>query len=174
MTRSPKRYANREPETSLAFSISIHPWATPDLEVELGLLSDLTKSDRVLLGLAVGRLGIGQIRQGGRELVALGLDARELRLAFLEDAAQLTHLGDQLVGVPALALQLRDLIRDAVAACATLLQPREELAPALVQTQQLVERVGGPSSAKRGARRLGILADAPEVEHRRCSARPPA
>jgi hypothetical protein len=41
-----------------------------DLEVERGALPDLAQRDGVLLGLALGRLGLGEVRQRQRELAA--------------------------------------------------------------------------------------------------------
>ena len=137
-----------------------------DLEVELRPLADLTKRYGVVLGVAIGRVGVRQVRQGRGELVPLGLHAGELRLALLEGAAELPHLDDRLIRVLALALQLCDLLRDSIAARAALLQLGEKLPAPPVQLQKLVEGVGGPAAAQSGARRLGVLADAPEVEHR--------
>ena len=41
----------------------------------------------------------------------------------------------------------------------------EQLPAALVEAQQLVEGLGGTPTGQRSPRRLGVLADAPKVEH---------
>ena len=84
----------------------------------------------------------------------------------LISSAQLAHLGDPRLGVLARALRGGDLVRDGVAASPSLLDPRQQLAPASVQREQLVERVGRPAARQRGARLLGLRADALQVEHR--------
>jgi hypothetical protein len=54
------------------------------LEAELRPLPHLPQADVVLLGLAVRRLGLGDVRQGGEQLVALLAQVCQLRLEFLE------------------------------------------------------------------------------------------
>ena len=98
-------------------------------------LADLAERDGVLVRLALGRVRVRKIGQRRRELVPRFLHPRQLGLLLLQPPAELAHLGDRLVGVLALALELGDLIGDAVAARPSLLDLRQDLPAALVQAQ---------------------------------------
>ena len=89
ITRSPSRYANREPEASAAFSISIQPCGSADLEVVADLelearqLADLAQRRPLVLA-AVGRVRVRQVGQRRGKLVAARLDLAELRRELLD------------------------------------------------------------------------------------------
>ena len=74
--------------------------------------------------------------------------------------AHLAHLGDHGLGVLAGALRRRRSIGGAVLPRPPLLDLGQQLPAALVEAQQLVERLGGAAARQRGPRGLGILADA--------------
>jgi len=138
------------------------------LEVEFRALAHLAQDLGVLLGVSVGGLGIWQVGQCREELVALGVRLGELGLEPLElglqragAVAQLLEL--RVVGLPALG-RLLDLPGELVLLAADLVDPGVQCAAALVEPQQLVERVRGTTPGERGARRLGIAADLLQVK----------
>ena len=135
-----------------------------DLEVELGPLADLAERDRVLLGLAVRRVGVGEVGKRREQLLARRLDLRELGLELLQLAltSRISAISGSASRPPAWPRRSRRR-RDSAAPAAP--PPREELAAALVEAEELVELVGGARAAQRRARRLGVVADAPQVEH---------
>ena len=53
-------------------------------EVEVGTLADLPQRDVVLLGLAVGGLGLRDVRQGGQQPVPALVELVQLWLELLE------------------------------------------------------------------------------------------
>ena len=63
-----------------------------DLEVEARALADLAQRHGVLVGLAVGGAGLGQVGERQRELVAGALDLAELGLEALDLGRELAHL----------------------------------------------------------------------------------
>ena len=136
-----------------------------DLELELRALADLPQDHGVVLRGPVRSLRLGKVGKLGQELVALRLDLGQLGLELLHLGAHLAHLGDQGLGVLPGALRRRDLIRGAVLPGAPLLDLGKQLPAALVEAQQLVEGLGGAATRQRGPGGLGILADAPKVEH---------
>src|SRR6266511_2792333 len=137
------------------------------LEVEARALPDLAQRHGVVFRLALGRLGVGEVRQRGGQLVPGCLYLRQLGLELLQARAYLAHLGDQRLGVVARPLRRGDLIRGAVLPRPALLHLRQELAAALIEPQELVQGIRGTSPCKRRPGALRILADAPEIEHQR-------
>ena len=158
MTRSPSRYANREPEASAAFSMSIQPCSMPrsrwsrTSKSNVGPIPDLAQRDGVVLA-SVRGVRMREVGERRRELVAARLDLGELSLQALDLAAQLAHLGDPRLGVLARALRGGDLVGDGVAARAALLDPGQQLAAAGVQRQQLVQGLGRTAARERRASR---------------------
>jgi hypothetical protein len=53
------------------------------LELEVGGLADLAEGDVVLVGLAIGGLGLGDVRERAEEFVAPPVELNELGLEFL-------------------------------------------------------------------------------------------
>ena len=136
-----------------------------DLELELGALADLPQDHGVVLGRPFRSLWRRKVGKLGHELVALRLDLGQLGLELLHLGAHLAHLGDQRLGVLPGALRRRDLVGGPVLPGAPLLDLGKQLTAALVEAQQLVEGLGGAAPRQRGPGRLGVLADAPKVEH---------
>jgi hypothetical protein len=99
----------------------------------------------------VGRVGHSRERllEPLLHLADLGLELLHLR----RDAA---HLLDRARRVVAGALGLGDLVVGRVLLRAQLLEPRQKLAPARVERQELVEHVGGSATSERRANRLRV------------------
>jgi hypothetical protein len=138
------------------------------VEVELRHLPHLPEGDVVLVGLAVRRLRLGDVRKGGEQLVPLlaqlpqlWLELLELRLELAGGVAKLLEL--RIVGVAALR-GLLDLAGELVLLGANLVDPRVQLSAPLVGAEQLVELVGRAAPRQGLARRPGVAADLLEVE----------
>ena len=131
-----------------------------------GTLADLAEDDRVLVGVAVGRVGIRRVRDRRGEPLAVGLDRLELALELLDPGRDLAHPGDRIGGVVALALGGADRVRGLVALGAQALDLGQQFAAAGVELEQAVEVLVGADAGERGADRRRILADAPQVEQR--------
>ena len=108
-------------------------------------LADAAELLGVLVGVAVGRGGVGRVRHLLEEAVALGFGGGELLLRGLELLLHAVQLLELLRRRLALQLQL----------AAELVHARDELAPALVGGEQRVERLRGALAqrARRGSRR---------------------
>src|SRR5581483_5882408 len=121
-------------------------------------LADAAQLDGVVLGLAVGHVGIGRIRHAVPPVPALPLSLGELRVERLQlrlEAARLLDLGGAVR--PPEPLLLR----------ADLLLPRRRLAPAGIRGEQLVELVRAALAAQRGPEHVGVVACRAEVDHGR-------
>jgi hypothetical protein len=138
------------------------------LEVEVGALADLAHGDVVLLGLAVGRLGLGEIGKHAEQLISPLVELAEPRLELLElgleRAGRLASLLE--AGVVGLLgpRGLLDLRRQLVLLCPDLIDPRVELAAPLVDRDQLIELRRRPAPAERRADAVRVGADLLEVE----------
>ena len=110
-------------------------------------LADAADLLRVLVGVAVGRGGVGRVRHLLEQRVALGLGVRELvldRAQLLLDLVQLLELLRR-----RLALQLQP--------AAQLVDPRHQRAPALVGGEQRVEASAAPLRASAARKPAGSL-----------------
>jgi hypothetical protein len=138
------------------------------LEVELRTLPHLAQGDVVLLGLAVGRVGVREVRQRDQKLLAALVELVELRLELLElgleRARLIAELGE--LGLPRLARLggLLDLGRELVLLRPDRIGARVELASALVDRDQLIELRGRSAPRQGGADPIGIGADLLQVE----------
>ena len=138
------------------------------LEIELRPLPDLTQGDVVLLGLAVGRIGLREVGEGDEELlpppvelVQLGLELLELRLQRSRSLAGLRELRiARLAG----AGRLFDLAGELVLVRPDRIDPRVELTAAFVDLQELVELIGGAPPRQRRADCLRVATDLLQVE----------
>ena len=77
------------------------------LEAEGRVLTDLAHDDRVLVGLAIGRVGVRRVGDRGGELVASGNHLGELRLELLDPGGDVAHRGDCSRRRPPLPASLR-------------------------------------------------------------------
>jgi hypothetical protein len=102
-----------------------------------------------------------ELRQLGVALGELGLDALQLVLHF---GGGLAQLGERRVVGLARSRHLLHLGRHLVLLGADLVAARRQSPPALVQGQQLVERVRGASPRQRLAGGRGVAADVLQVE----------
>jgi hypothetical protein len=138
------------------------------LEVEVGALPDLSQGDVVLVCLAVGRLGLGEVGEQGEQLVPPLVELAELRLEPLELGLERARglpglLEARIVGLAG-PRRLLDLPRELVLLGPDDVDPRVELAAALVDLDQLIELLRRPSPGQRRADGLRIGADLLEVE----------
>jgi hypothetical protein len=138
------------------------------LEVELGPLPDLPQGDVVLLGIPIRRVRVRQVGERDEdlfpalvELFELGLELLELGLQRAGALAELREL--RLIDLPGPG-RLLDLRGELVLVSPDRVDPRVELAPALVRLDQLVELAGGAPPRQRRADRLGIAPDLLQVE----------
>jgi hypothetical protein len=138
------------------------------LEIELRALAHLAQRDVVLLGLAVGRLGVREVRKGEEQLVAPDVELAQLGLELLElglqPARALPQLGELRVAGLAGLGRLLDLRGELVLVRPDRVGSRVELAPALIDPEQLVELVGGAAPCQGRADRLRVAADLLQVE----------
>ena len=142
-TRSPFRYAKREPDDLRARLHVDH--RAGQLEVIAALGRDTqphSRSDVVLVG--GGR--VGRVRQRRLQRVELLLEPRDLGLELLDPRAHRLHRGDRLRRVGARALGLADRLRAGVALGLRLL----ELGPQRVQA--LAQRPAPRAAARRSRR----------------------
>ena len=107
----------------------------------------------------VGRRRVGRVRHARERGLQLLLDVADLGLELLHLGGDAAHLLDRGRRVAARALRLGDLVVRRVLRRAQLLEPREHLAPALVELQELVEHVRGAAARERGADRLRVAPD---------------
>ena len=126
------------------------------LEVEARRLADLAQRDRVLLA-TVGGLGIGQVGERRGERVAALLDLGELGLQPLELRRHAPSSARSRSPRPrpracAAAISLGGL----VLLRAPALDLGQQLAPAGVEREQLVERLGGAAARQRRAGRTRV------------------
>jgi hypothetical protein len=138
------------------------------LEVEVRALPHLAQRDVVLLGVAVGCLGLRQVGKRDEQLLPPPVELVELRLELLElrleRARLLAQLGElRLVDLARLG-GLLDLRGELVLLRSDRVDPRVERAPPLVRLDQLVELVGGAPPRQRRANRLGVATDLLQVE----------
>jgi hypothetical protein len=138
------------------------------LEVEVRPLTDLPQRDVVLVGLAVGRVGLGKVGEQGEQLVAALVELGELRLELLELRLERARglaglLKGRVVGLAGPG-RLLDLRGELVLLGANPVDPRVQLAAALVDRDQLIELLRRPSSRQRRADGLRVGADLLEVE----------
>jgi hypothetical protein len=138
------------------------------LEVEVAGLADLAERDVVLLRLPLRGPGVGEVRQGGEQLVALGAQVCKLGLELLQLGFQgarplprLSELG--LVDLPG-PRGLLDLTGELVLLCPDRVDPGVELAPALVDADQLIELFCGAAPRQPRAEPIWIAPDLLEVE----------
>jgi hypothetical protein len=138
------------------------------LEAELRPVPHLPQADVVLLGLAIGRFGIREVRKRGQQLVALIAQLGQLRLELLELGLQRARGVTQLLELRVVRLArlrgLLDLRRELVLLGADPVDARIQLPPPLIGRKELVELLGRTPSAQRGANGLGVAADLLEVE----------
>jgi hypothetical protein len=138
------------------------------LETELRRLPHLPERDVLLLGLAVGRLRLGDVRQRAEQLIARLTQLGQLRLELLELRLELARRLPRLLELRLVGLArfggLLDLSRELVLLGADPVGPRDQLAAALIGGQQLVELLGRASPRQRRSDRLRIAADLLEVE----------
>ena len=135
-----------------------------DLEVEGRGLAHLAHGERVV-GTAVGRLRMREVGQGRGEGVAALLDRGQLGLHPLELGRHPLDPLDHLAGVLAGPLARRDLVRGRVLGGPAALDLRQQLAPAGVEGEQLVEGLGGTAPLQRGPGGSRVLANRAQVEH---------
>jgi hypothetical protein len=138
------------------------------LEVELRVVPHLPHRDVVLLGLPLRGIRVREIRQRGKQLVALLAELRELGLELLElgleRAGCLTRLLELRVIRLAGASGLLDLPRQLVLLGADLVDPCIQLAPTLVGGKELIQLLRGTPSAQCRADLLGVATDLLQIE----------
>ena len=148
------------------------PERTADLEVVAQLegeardLADLAQDLGVLVAVAVGRPG-----SGGLGIVS----ARACRSSSSSPSSASSCLirpptsrirGDRIGGVLACLLGGADRVGGLVALGAEALDLGQQLPPAQVELEQLVELLGRADAGKRRANRRRVLADGAEIKHR--------
>src|SRR3954465_6024702 len=89
-----------------------------------------------------------------------------LSVQLLDPGADLAHLRDRVACIVTRALRLADRVACVVALRAQSLELRENLAPARVERQQLVDGVSGAAARERRAHLVGLAAEKLQVEHR--------
>jgi hypothetical protein len=122
------------------------------LEVELGRVPDLAKGDVVLIGLAVGDLGLGEIGERDQELLTPLVELGEPGLQLLELPFQRARLLPRLRELWVVDLagpgRLLDLRRELVLLRSDRVDTGVELTAPLVDGDQLVELLAGAPSAQ--------------------------
>ena len=138
------------------------------LEVELGALADLADDDRVLLGHPFRRVGSGRLRQRRGNPVRSALTFSSSALADLDRLLQglPTRAIHRSARRPRPAVWRRRSASRAVVALG-LGAPRigQQLAPAGVEGEQLVDLHGGAAARQSRLDPLGVGADQLQVEH---------
>jgi len=133
------------------------------LELEVWAVPDLPQGDVVLVGLALGRLGLGQVREQREQFVPPLVELAELRLELLELGLERARgfAGLLETGVVGLAgpRRLLDLRGELVLLGPDRVDPGVELAAALVDRDQLIELIRRPSPGQRRANGLRVDAD---------------
>jgi hypothetical protein len=138
------------------------------LESEVRMLPDLPQGDVVLLGVAVGRLRVGQVGKGDEELLSGLVELVQLRLQLLQlrfqDTRLLAQLGElRLVDLPR-PCGLLDFRGEPVLLCPDRVDPRVELPPALIDAEQLIDLFGRPTPRQRRADSVRVGADLLQIE----------
>jgi len=136
------------------------------LEVEARHLPHCTQNHRVLLDHPVGRVVVGDVRQRQGQLAQRPLDRLQLLSPGVDRLAQAADRGDLRVGVATLAFDLADPLRGGVALRLSVLDLRQQLAPARVEGQQLVDLAARAAAGQSRLYPLGFGAEQLEVEHR--------
>ena len=135
------------------------------LEVEARPLALLAQDDRVLLGHPFGGVGVGQVGQGRGDPLQVGVDLLELGLAGLDRLLQLGHRRHLLARLLPALLGLADLLGDRLALGLGALDPRQQLAAAGVEREQLVDLLGRAAARERRLDPLRVGADQLQVKH---------
>ena len=117
---------------------------------KLGPLAHLAHDDGVLLGHPVGRVGVGQVRERGGDPLDLGVDLVQLGFPGLDLLLQAPDRRDQLGSASSprcfsSPICLESVLRSAWAPSIS----RQQLAPARVEGEQLVDVVGGAAARQR-------------------------
>ena len=137
------------------------------LEIELPRLPPLANDDVLVLSHSLRGPLVHQVGNLQGEARLLGLDLAKPLFQLLDAVAHLPHLGDLVSRVPALPLDLGDLLTDAVALRAQPLHLGQQRPPLLVGPQQTIERRGIPAALlDSAADEFRIAADESNVEHR--------
>ena len=126
---------------------------------DLARLADAPELDGILVGVSVGDVGVGRIRNQRQGRLALRLRLRQLLLEALQLRLRLLQLLELLGS--GLSLRLRQ--------SAQLVHLRHQLEPAPVGLDQLVEGLDAALARERGAKTVGIGAGCLEVDHGRKS-----
>ena len=138
------------------------------LEVEVRPFAHLPESDVVLIGLAVGHLRLGQVGEGDEELFPSPVELAELRLELLELGLQRGRLLTQLRELGLVDLsgpgRLLDLRGELVLLGPDRVDPRVQLAPALVDVEELVDLLARAPPGQRRSDPLRVGADLLQVE----------
>ena len=137
------------------------------LEVELGPLADLADDDRVLLGHPFRRVGVGEVGERQRQLAELGVDLLQLLFAGLDPLLQARDGRHQLLGLGLFAglFAFADLLGERLALGLGVLDLGQQLAPAGVEGEQLVDLLGRAAPRQRRFEPLGLGADRFQVQH---------
>jgi hypothetical protein len=137
------------------------------LEVEGGWFADLADDDRVLLGHPFGSVRIGDVGQLQRQLAEPFLDPLQLLFRRLDPLLQALDGRHQLLGLGVFprSFALADLPGKRLALGLRVLDLGQQLPPARVESQQLVDLLGGAAARQRGFDPLGIGADRLQVQH---------
>jgi hypothetical protein len=114
-------------------------------------LADLAQDLFLVRGRAGGR--VWHTRHGRAQAL---LDRRDLRLQLLHACRHFAHRRDRLGGVAALALGRGYPVAGAVLLGPQVLELRQQLAPALVEREQLVQSAGDLVTAPRERRPRGV------------------
>ena len=119
------------------------------LEVERRPLADLAQHLGVLLGLALGRRRIGQVRKRRQQRVDLFLDLGQLLLERLDLRRQLAHRGD-LSPTRSSPARFASAICSETRFCSARRSSicGQQLAPPLVEREQLVDLARPPRAAR--------------------------
>ena len=118
----------------------------------------------LVVELAEWEVRLGQADEPGLQLLVGAPRPLPQGLDLRRDVA---HPRDGRLGVLAALLGRRDALRRRLLLCAQALGGRRGLAPAGVEVEKLVDVLGelGGAAGQRGADRVGIATDEPEVEH---------
>ncbi len=136
------------------------------LEVEARPLPLLAQHDGVLLGHPFRGIGIGQVGERAGEPLQVGVDPLQLGFSGLDRLLQRRHGLHLLLGVLAALLRFADLLGERLALGLGTLDLRQQLAATGVESEQLVDLLGGPAPSEGGLDPLGVGADQLQVEHR--------
>jgi hypothetical protein len=136
------------------------------LEVELGRLAGRPHELGVLLGHAVRRRGVGQVRQLRQEPGDAGVDPGQLLLERLDLLGERVRFRDLGLGVLAGALGLRDPLGDLLLVRPPVLQVGQDRAAAGIRLQQLVDPLSdaGAPAGEGGLDAIRVAANQLEVE----------